>query len=73
MIKLISDTMQVLDRYHKAYFRHDASCWCIWKSLFDTECKLFLYMIKVIWDSMQVVDVYDQAYFRQNASCWCIW
>ena len=73
MMKLIWNRMQVFDRDHKAYFKHDASIWCIWSSLFETQCNLLIYIIKVFWDSIQVVDVCDQAFLRHNVSCWYIW
>ena len=73
MIELVWDTMQVVDSYYKAYLRHDASCWSIWQRLFETPCKLLIYMKKVISDSMQVLDIYDQDFLGKNAISWDIW
>ena len=55
----IWDKMQVVDIYEKAYLRHDANCWCIWSSLFETRFNLMIY---AILDAIQVVDIYEKAY-----------
>ena len=60
--------MQVVDIYDQAYLGHDATCWYIRSSLFETQYKLLSYMIKLIWNAMQVVGIYHKAYLRHNAS-----
>ena len=70
VIKLISESMQVVDLYGKIHFRL-------------TLCKLSRYMIKLIWelmegpdivdqliwDTIQVFDMYNKDYLGDDASC----
>ena len=70
MLILIGHTMPVVDIYDKADLRQDASCWYKWKSLFESQCKLLIYMLQLIWDRTEFVDIYD---LRHYVSCWYIW
>ena len=60
MKKLVWDTMQVVDIYDKTYLRLDASCWYIWSRLFETQCKLLIYMETLISDLIKIIDIDDQ-------------
>ena len=66
-------SMQVVDIYEKADFRHNASFWYRWKSEFGHDDKLFIYMIKLIRDKILVVGRYDQAYLTNDGSSWYRW